>query len=336
MILINEQQIRARIPASANVEMSLLKPNIQLYQETRLVEILGWAFYNDIVIKYTNQSLNANEQTLLTTMIHPLIAFGGLKVSIPFLWGQISNRGVIQQSGDFVAPATDSAFRAMRDSITQAVNHYEERLIKYLELNKTQFALWTNSTGNLQQPETQSPNDFGFILDYFDNTSNDCHSSGPSSTTACCPSYYGSFYDTTTQVNAGTTASNLMTFNSTDFVNGVSVLNSTDITMTYAGVYNIQFSAQFDKTDSGIDEVEVWLRKNGVDVPHSTSVFTLNGNNDKVVGVVNYFVNAAAGDYFNLVWHSNDIDLRIFARPVQTNPDRPEVPSIILTVNKVD
>jgi len=209
MILINEQQIRARIPASANVEMSLLRPNIQLYQETRLAEILGWIFYQDIITKYGNQTLNSAEQTLLTTMIHPLIAFGGLKITIPFLWGQISNRGVIQQSGDFTAPATDAAFRAMRDSITSAVNHYEERLIKYLELNKSTFTLWTSSTNNLQNPETQSPNDFGFILDFFDNVSGEPCQSGPScggGTTEVKP--YANMWDYTSGQITTMTASN--------------------------------------------------------------------------------------------------------------------------------
>jgi hypothetical protein len=148
-------------------------------------------------------------------------------------------------------------------------------------------------------------------------------------------SYYGSFYDTTTQTNPSATGSNIMTFNSTDISDGVSIVNNSEITIDNEGVYNIQFSAQFDKTDTGVDEVEVWLRKNGANVPHSTTVLTLNGNNDRVVGAWNFFVTADTGDYFQLVWHSLDLDLRILTRATQSNPDRPEIPSIILTVNKV-
>lgn len=168
MILINEQQIRSRIPASANIEMSLLRPNILLYQETRLVEIMGWSFYNDFVTKYGNQTLNSDEQALLL-IIHPTISYGGLMTTIPYIWSQISNRGIIQQNGDFTNPSSDSAFRLMRDNLKTSVDHYERRLLKYLEVNKGLFPLWKYINTDLQSPETQVPNDFGFILDYFKN-----------------------------------------------------------------------------------------------------------------------------------------------------------------------
>jgi len=74
---------------------------------------------------------------------------------------------------------------------------------------------------------------------------------------------YGSFYDTTTQTNPVANTPRSMSLNTTDITNGVSVSGSTNPFNTYiktenAGVYNIQFSAQLDKTDSGTDEVVIW------------------------------------------------------------------------------
>jgi len=173
MILINEQQIRNRIPASANIEMSLLRPNIILYQETRLEEILGSTFYNDISTKYTNQTLNANEQALLQNYIHPCIIYGGLNISIPFLFAQISNRGIIQQTGDFTNTAGDLAFRQLRETVKNSIDNYEQKLIKW--------PLWTNFSTDVSKPEEQSPNDFGMVLDFFGQCSEDyvCSTSGP-------------------------------------------------------------------------------------------------------------------------------------------------------------
>lgn len=167
MILINEQQIRARIPASANVEMSLLRPNIILYQETRLEEILGSSFYADIVTKYGNQTLSVAEQFLLTNYIHPVISYGGLNISIPFLYAQISNRGIVQQSGDFTTTALDSAFRQLRDSVKTSLDNYEAKLLKYLKLNRGTFPLYSYIDTDVVNPEVQSPNDFGMVLDFF-------------------------------------------------------------------------------------------------------------------------------------------------------------------------
>lgn len=148
-------------------------------------------------------------------------------------------------------------------------------------------------------------------------------------------SYYGSFYSTQDQTNAGATSVNKMTYNTTDFSNGVSIVSSSRITIANAGIYNIQFSAQFDKTDSGDDKVDIWLCKNGSNVANTNTEFTLVGNSGKHVAAWNFFVNAAAGDYFELCWHSADVNVFINYVAAQSTPTRPATPSVILTVNKV-
>ena len=150
-------------------------------------------------------------------------------------------------------------------------------------------------------------------------------------------SYFGSFWDTTTQLNAnGPTGANAMTFNTTDPIsNGVSIASSSRITFGHAGVYNLQFSAQFDKTDSGLDDVDVWLKKNGTNVSNTNTQLTLPGVNTKTVAAWNFIVEAETNDYYELYWSSADTDMRILAQATQNNPSRPEIPSVILTVTPV-
>jgi hypothetical protein len=150
---------------------------------------------------------------------------------------------------------------------------------------------------------------------------------------------YGSFYDTTTQTNPIADVPRSMSFNSTDITNGVSISGSTNPFNTYiktqnAGVYNIQFSAQVDKTDSGADEIVIWLRKNGTDLTDTATTLTLSGNNDKQVAAWNWFVTSATGDYYQIIWRSLDTDLRLLAEPISAT--HPGIPSVIATVNRVD
>ena len=147
--------------------------------------------------------------------------------------------------------------------------------------------------------------------------------------------YYGSFYSTQDQANAGANQVNKMTYNVTDINNGVSIVSSSRITIANAGVYNIQFSAQFDKTDSGDDKVDIWLSKNGSNVANTNTEMTLVGNNGKHVAAWNLFVNAAAADFFELCWSSADANVFINYVATQSTPTRPAIPSVILTVNKV-
>jgi len=147
--------------------------------------------------------------------------------------------------------------------------------------------------------------------------------------------YFGSFYSTQDQSSAGANQMNKMTLNTTDISNGVSIVSNSRITIANAGVYNIQFSAQLDKTDSGDDMVDIWLQKNGSNVANSNTQTTLVGNNGKHVAAWNFVVQASAGDYYEICWHSADTGVFLNYVAAASNPTRPAIPSVILTVTQI-
>lgn len=147
--------------------------------------------------------------------------------------------------------------------------------------------------------------------------------------------YVGTFYDTTTQTNPVASAVNKMMFNSTDISDGVTIVSGSRIKVLHTGRWNIQFSAQIDKTDSGNDHIDVWLTKNGTILPYTNTRVHVNGNNAKVAAAWNWVYDGAANDYFEINWSSADIDIRLYAEGSQSNPTRPGIPSIILTVSQV-
>lgn len=77
------------------------------------------------------------------------------------------------------------------------------------------------------------------------------------------------------------------------------------------------------------------MRKNGTDVPNSGTDLRLKGNGDKDLYAINYFVQAQAGDYYELMWSTDDSNVQIQYTGTRTNPTRPAVPSVITTVNRV-
>lgn len=149
--------------------------------------------------------------------------------------------------------------------------------------------------------------------------------------------YWGAFWSNVDQTNAGITSVNLMTVNNSDpGNNGVQIgSTSSQIKVLNAGTYNFQFSAQFDKSDGGKDNVEVWFLKNGVNIADSNSLFSLEGNNDKLIAALNFMVTLSANDYIELAWFSADINLFLHHDVAGTSPTRPAVPSVIITVQQV-
>lgn len=145
--------------------------------------------------------------------------------------------------------------------------------------------------------------------------------------------YCGAFYDTTTQTNAAQI--NKIKLDTSYISDGVSVVDTTKITFLHAGRYNIQFSLQVEKTDSGTDDFELFLLRNGEIGPWTNTKVTLTGNNAKAVAAWNYVVEEPANTYIELAWYSADPDVRILAEPAKTNPARPAIPSAIVTVTQV-
>jgi hypothetical protein len=130
-----------------------------------------------------------------------------------------------------------------------------------------------------------------------------------------------------------------MSFNETAITNGVSISGSISPFNTYiktenAGIYNLQFSAQVEKTDSGTDEIDIWLRKNGIDLIDTATKITLTNNNTKVVAAWNWFVQSATNDYYQIIWSSADTGMRLFAEA--SSSAHPGIPSVIATANRVD
>ena len=148
-------------------------------------------------------------------------------------------------------------------------------------------------------------------------------------------SYYGSFYSTQDQTNGGATVANKMTYNTTDISNGVSIVSNSRITIANSGVYNLQFSAQVFKTSGGTSKIDIWLCKNGSNVANTNTEMEVTGNSHGSVAAWNFFVNAAAGDYYELCWSSADTTMILDYQAAGTSPTRPAIPSVILTVNKI-
>ena len=151
---------------------------------------------------------------------------------------------------------------------------------------------------------------------------------------------YGAFQDTTDQSAANTTTAYAITFDTTDFSNGVTLSNSSRLNVAQAGIYNAQFSIQFKNTTNDGQDVDVWFRKNGTDIASSNSRFGMpsrksSGDPSHMIAALNLFVSLAADDYLQIMWRPSDIGVSVEHYAAGTSPTRPTVPSVIATLSFV-
>ena len=148
---------------------------------------------------------------------------------------------------------------------------------------------------------------------------------------------YGAFSSDQDQVTTANTAT-LMTLNTTDFANEVSI-SSSQITVVNAGIYNLQFSAQFQNTDTAFQDVYIWLKQNGVDIPGSTgfvSVPNRHAGTDghSIIGW-NYFLSMAAGDHIEIYWSVPNVAVTIQHLNASGTPTKPSTQSVVATLSFV-
>ena len=148
---------------------------------------------------------------------------------------------------------------------------------------------------------------------------------------------YGAFQSTVDQTAAVANTAYAMTLNTTDYANGVSVASSSRITVADSGIWNLQWSGQFENPDSQDHDVRVWLKINGSVVVGSTGFFAVPSKHGSVNGHAlvgwNYFVSLNASDYIELWWEtdSNLVSIQTYA----ASGSYPSTASLIATMSFV-
>lgn len=150
---------------------------------------------------------------------------------------------------------------------------------------------------------------------------------------------YGSFQSLADQSAASANTAYAITYDTTDFSNGVSVASSSRVTVKNYGIYNFQTSVQFTNSDSQEHAVSVWFRKNGSDIVNSNTQLSIIARHGSIDGscvfAVNFYFELQANDYIEMMWSTTSTTVRLDYLAAQTTPTRPATPSVIATMQYV-
>lgn len=149
--------------------------------------------------------------------------------------------------------------------------------------------------------------------------------------------YYGAFCSTSSQTNPVPNISRSMQLETTEHSVGVSIVSGSRITVANPGAYNLQFSAQLEKSSNGVDIVYIWFKKNGTNVARSNTaidVLKQAGGSGRAVAAWNYVDTLTADDYLEIVWQSPDVTMILAYDPAAGN--LPSVPSVIATLTQIN
>jgi hypothetical protein len=149
---------------------------------------------------------------------------------------------------------------------------------------------------------------------------------------------YGAFENTATQTLAANTAT-AMVWNQTDYANGITLSSSSRLNVTATGIYNLQFSTQFQNADNQLHDANIWLRVNGSDIAGSTGLASIPNSHGGTPGHAivgwNFFLSLIKNDYVELYCSVDSTQVTIQSYAAGITPTRPSTASNVVTLTFV-
>ena len=151
---------------------------------------------------------------------------------------------------------------------------------------------------------------------------------------------YGTFEQRADITFATANTPQVLTLTEDEYTIGMS-LASNQITVDYAGIYDLDVSALFVNTAVQIKEAYLWVRVNGTDVPHSATKFSVVESHGGVDGYmpisINHPLELDANDYVELVGAVDNTGIYLENYTAQTTPFvRPAIPALMVNLQMID
>jgi hypothetical protein len=139
-----------------------------------------------------------------------------------------------------------------------------------------------------------------------------------------------------------TTTEELLTYDIVALSNGIRVVNNSRIFVPCAGQYLVTFTLQVSNRSNAEQLFEVWAKDTGVNYPSSRTRFDIPARKSgsiwshivpAVTGI--FTVNDPSTNYLEIAWWASSTNVFLEHYAAETTPTRPEIPSVILTINFV-
>lgn len=140
VLLVSETKLKAFTNINKNVDMDVLKAEIQIAQDIDLQTILGTKFYQHLQnqVSATGNTFNANEKTLVDEYIQPYLIQTAYFNAMPQLMYRTMNRGIVSGDMENAQPVDIETMKYLRNIQKQRADFYSQRLIDYLLIGKGQ------------------------------------------------------------------------------------------------------------------------------------------------------------------------------------------------------
>ena len=140
---VTEKYLKDNTPIADNVDVKRVTPFVEVASDMRIQPLLGEHFYNDLLTKYNDETLNSDEVTLVKKIQHAVSWYAAseavFSVSRP-----LTNKGIQRQEGENSESVDSDELAFGMDHYAQKGAHYIRRIKHFLRENADKFPEFTS------------------------------------------------------------------------------------------------------------------------------------------------------------------------------------------------
>ena len=137
-LLISEIKLKNFTNINKNVDMDVLKAEVQIAQDIDLQTILGTLFYDHLLsqVSSTGNTFSVEEKKLVDDYIQPFLIQQAYFQAMPNLQFRTMNRGIVQGQMENATSVDIETFKYLRNVQKSRADFYMTRLQDYLLIGK--------------------------------------------------------------------------------------------------------------------------------------------------------------------------------------------------------
>lgn len=132
---VTPEYLKSNTTVNQNVDVNDVVPLVKVAAEFVVKIEIGSYFFNDLLTKFNNQTLNGAEEILVQEYIKPLIAWKAAAEAVINTSYQIKNKGVQTQNGEFSSSPEMKAIMWLFHHYNDKVSFYSQRMVEFLSKN---------------------------------------------------------------------------------------------------------------------------------------------------------------------------------------------------------
>ena len=114
---------------------------------------------------------------------------------------------------------------------------------------------------------------------------------------------------------------------------------SSQLGAEFPGIYNLQYVTELNNSGATAGNVDIWFRKNGVDIDNSSCAYIVppkvSAIDGRILAALSSNIRLLSSDVIEIMWHTDSTNVYLKYTGPAVSPVRPAAPSITASMNFV-